>query len=277
MFLYRGESFRKVLLRIGEIRSLISSCVCVMALTATATKALRQDVQKIIGMKSPAIIALSPSKPNIMFAMRWHETVVEAFQPMLKQIEKDRVSFNRTIIYCRRFSDCGTLYMMFRQFLGQGFTEPVDAPDLPQFRLVDMYHSSTDPAVQEMILHRFSVQSSLRVVVSTVAFGMGIDCADVRQVVHLGPPDDVEAYIQETGRAGCDGQNAIAVLLLIKGARYEMDTTLHNYCKNTSVCRRNFLFSVFEGFQPGIVSPPYCCDICRSRCSPVCTEESFSF
>ena len=58
---------------------------------------------------------------------------------------------------------------------------------------------------------------------------MGIDCADVRQFVHLGPPDDVEAYIQETGRAGRDGQIAIAVLLLIKGARYEMDTTLHDY------------------------------------------------
>ena len=71
VFLYRGESFRNVLLRIGEIRSLISSCVCVMALTATATKPLRQDVQNMIGIKSPAIIALSSSK----FAMRWHETL----------------------------------------------------------------------------------------------------------------------------------------------------------------------------------------------------------
>ena len=63
-----------------------------------------------------------------------------------------------------------------------------------------MYHSSTDTVVKDMILSRFSVQSSLRVVVAKVAFGMGIDCTDIRQIVHLGPPDDVEGYIQETGR-----------------------------------------------------------------------------
>ena len=189
---------------------MIPSCVRVMAITATA---LRQDVQQIIGMKSPAIIALSPSKPNIMFVVRRHETVMEAFQPMLEQIRKERVSFHRTVIYCRRFSDCGTLYVMFKQFLGQGFTEPADALDLPRFRLIEMYHSSTDPIVQETILHRFSVQSSLRVVIATVTFGMGIDCADIRQVVHLGPPDDVDAYIQEIGRAGRDGQKSIAALI----------------------------------------------------------------
>ena len=99
MLLYRGESF---ILQIGGIGSLIPSCVRVMALTATATKALQQDVQQIIGMNSPAIIALSPSEPNIMFFVRRHETVMETFQ-------KERVSFHRTVIYCRRFSDCGTL------------------------------------------------------------------------------------------------------------------------------------------------------------------------
>ena len=56
------------------------------------------------------------------------------------------------------------------------------------------------------------MQSSLRVVIATVAFGMGIDCAAIRQVVHLGAPDDVEAYIQDTCRAGRDGQNLIAAL-----------------------------------------------------------------
>ena len=80
-----------------------------MALTVTTTKVLQQNVQNIIGMKSPAIIALSPSKPNIMFVVRQHESLMEAFQPKLEQIRKKCVSFHRTVIYCRRFSDCDTL------------------------------------------------------------------------------------------------------------------------------------------------------------------------
>ena len=52
---------------------------------------------------------------------------------------------------------------------------------------------------------------------------MGIDCADIRQIVHLGPPDDVEGYIQETGRTGRDGQSSLAVLLLLKGATQYCD------------------------------------------------------
>ena len=86
-----------------------------------------------------------------------------------------------------------------RDALGREFTEPVGAPDLPQFRLVDMFHSSVDIEIKENILLNFSKPSQLRIVISTVAFGMGIDCPDVRQIVHLGPPEDVESYIQETG------------------------------------------------------------------------------
>ena len=234
-------------------------------------------MQHVIGMKSPTIIVLNPSRSNIMFVVKFKDTITQAFSSMMGQIAKDRHLFPRTVIYCRRFSDCGDLYMMFRKFLGKDFTEPKDAPDLPQFRLVDMYHSSTDPVVKDMILSRFSTQSSLRIVISTVAFGMGIDCTNIRQIVHLGPPDDVEAYIQETGRAGRDGQRSLAALLLLKGARHQMDKTLRGYCQNASVCRRNMLFNQFKPVVNPVCS---CCDICKSRCMlvscPVCTE-SLSF
>ena len=96
--------------------------------------------------------------------------------------------------------------------------------------LVEIYHSSTDPVVKEAVSSCFATMSDLRVVITTVAFGMGIDCPDVRQVIHVGPPDDVEAYIQETGQVGHDGHQSVAVLLL-KGARPQMDMAMHNYCK----------------------------------------------
>ena len=73
--------------------------------------------------------------------------------------------------------------------------------------------SCTEESVKEVVLKRFTQESNLRIVVATVAFGMGIDCHDVRQLIHLGPPIDIEAYVQETGRAGRDGSPALALLL----------------------------------------------------------------
>ena len=65
-----------------------------------------------------------------------------------------------------------------------------------------MFTSITDTHIKEEIIRFFTKQSRLRIVVGTIAFGMGIDCHDVRNIIHFGAPDDVESYIQETGRAG---------------------------------------------------------------------------
>jgi len=72
--------------------------------------------------------------------------------------------------------------------LGEQFTNPTDAPDVPEFRVVDMFHSKTDPVVKESNVSNFCRSSCLKVVIATVAFGMGIDCPDVRKVIHLGAP-----------------------------------------------------------------------------------------
>lgn len=140
-FSHRGESFRKVLLKVGEMRSLAHEAVNVMALTATATTAVRQEVEQVLGMREPIVIAVSPAKANIYYSIKKCETMSEAFTPMLAQLKALRCHFPRTLIYCTRFSDCGNLYLLFKDFLQDGFTEPIDAPDMPQFRLVDMYHS----------------------------------------------------------------------------------------------------------------------------------------
>lgn len=113
-----------------------------------------------------------------------------------------RVDFPKTIIYGQSFSVCADIYIFLRGELGTNFTEPVHAPDVPSFRLVDMFTSVTDSWHKTEIIQLFKKRSSLRIVIATIAFGMGVDCADVRQILHVGLPDDTSSYIQETGRAG---------------------------------------------------------------------------
>ena len=92
---------------------------------------------------------------------------------MIKGLQKEKNNFLRTIIYCRRFSDCADLYSLFEKELGVNFTEPPGCPDVPEARYVDMFMSCTDPLVKETILSRFTQsESSLRIVIGTVAFGM---------------------------------------------------------------------------------------------------------
>ena len=84
---------------------------------------------------------------------------------------------------------------------------------LSKFRLVEMFTSCTPIGVKDQIISSFTKETILSVVISTVAFGMGINCCGVKKIVHFGPPDNVESYIQETGCAGRDGSLSHAIFL----------------------------------------------------------------
>ena len=71
---------------------------------------------------------------------------------------------------------------------------------------------------------------------------MGVDCPNVRQKIHLGTLEEKESYIQETGQAGCDGQQAFAMLLFVKGMRQYVDKGIKKYIMNCDLCRRKFVF-----------------------------------
>lgn len=82
--------------------------------------------------------------------------------------------------------------------LGDLFTEPPHASDVSTYRIADMFTSVTDSDVKESILTSFKcVDAQLHIVISTIAFRMGVDCQNVQKVVHYGPSSDVESYIQE--------------------------------------------------------------------------------
>ena len=114
-----GQTFRNVLLRIGEVRSLVPPAVCIVALTATATKTVQQQVTSILGMRSPSIVAVSPCKHNVIYCSKNSDNIEEAFLCMTDGLKKYRTNFPRTTIYCRKLSDCGKLYLCFKKNMGR--------------------------------------------------------------------------------------------------------------------------------------------------------------
>ena len=136
------------------------------------------------------------------------------------------------------------MYAAVIQNLGKEKNEPPGYPNLLEYRLVSMCTRASTPAMKELIMSIFSdTKSTLRVLIATTAFSMGIDIQDVRQVFHFGAPCDTEQYLQEIGRAGRDGELSYAIL--INGKNCFVQQTMKSYCENKDSCRHLKLFKSF--------------------------------
>ena len=174
----------------------------------------------------------------------------------------------RTLIYCQRSEDCADLYIHLRDNLGEFFTEPIDSPDLSKYRLVEMFTALTDEEVKSQIIDSLTSSSSpLQVVCATLAFGMGIDCPDIRQVIHWGTPEDADLYVQEIGHAGRDGNQALAILIKRRRNYHKIDNSMIALQNNGTVCQRFTLYSNMDNYQHQVCAPScLCCDVCVLNC-----------
>ena len=196
----RGETFRREYLAIGEARSLIPSHVNMMALTATATKSTRVQVCKLLGMVQAKVVSISPNRANIKYYVVTSSNIEDNFAPLVEEVRRQRLTMDKTIIFCRTYDDSSHIYLFLRSRLGPEGVDPIGVPNLAEFRLVDMFTGCTHPFVKDAILKNYSnPNGTLRIVVATVAFGMGLDCPNVRRVIHWGASNDIEAYMQGTG------------------------------------------------------------------------------
>lgn len=152
--------------------------------------------------------------------------------------------------------------------MGEQSTAPIGYPGLPQYRLFDMFMSGTHTSVKESIVASITAPaSSLRVLIATVAFGMGVNPPDIHCIIQCGPPSDIETYIQEVGRGGRDGKPTNAILFYSKSLKRFVSEDLVEYCEQGTICRRDQLFNDFDCYEHAPCNVGCkCCDICSRTC-----------
>uniref|UniRef100_A0A1X7TS72 DNA 3'-5' helicase n=1 Tax=Amphimedon queenslandica TaxID=400682 RepID=A0A1X7TS72_AMPQE len=192
---YVEEDFRLEYSYLCELHSIIAPSVNIMTLTATASDTLISHCIRDMGMIDLVIVQVSAVKDNLRDGVS-EVSSKEDFVPNVNSLKKERLSF-KSQLYFKKLVDCGLLFQLFKSMLGDEMSDPIGAPfQLPQYRMVDCFTKCTKDEIKDSILRNCKETNSvLRVIIATAAFGMGVNCVGVTQVIHWGPPSDVETYI----------------------------------------------------------------------------------
>ena len=265
-----GHDFRPDYKSLGETRRQFPG-VPVMALTATATENVKADVIHNLSMQSCEIFSSSFNRPNLSYTVIHKKGATKAaFQDILQKV-KVQYKNKPGIIYCLSRKNCEDLA---RDLLEQGVQ-------------AHFYHAGM-PANERTEIQRAWQRGTYKVIVATIAFGMGIDKPDVRFVIHNSIPKSLEGYYQETGRAGRDGLKSACYLYYSykdsaalkrfidesdgspeqKERARQMLRSVIQFCENRTDCRRVQILGYFaERFRK-----EDCGQSCDNCCSANVTE-----
>lgn len=222
-----GHDFRPDYLRLGRVRQELGNPQTV-ALTATATENVRQDILQTLQLQEPAVVISGFGRDNLDFGI----THCESRKAKFERIRQLMQQWKKGIIYC---STRKNVMAVFEEVQGYGST-------------VVAYHAGMTDEEREFSQNAF-ISGRADVVVATNAFGMGIDRADVRFVIHFEIPGSVEAYYQEAGRAGRDGELSACEMLF----------------NHADLKTQEFFF---EGSNPSVEQIRSVYNLLRSRCNP---------
>jgi len=198
-----GYDFRPSYLNIIKIRD-IKPQVPIIALTATATPKVAKDIQQKLGFKKENILQKSFERKNLSYSVLEEENIP---QRLIKIINKIKGS---GIIYLRNRKKTKEIADLLMQ-------NKISA---------EYYHAGLTPPTREKVQNNW-INNKTKVIVCTNAFGMGIDKPDVRFVIHLGLPECIEEYFQESGRAGRDEKKSYAILFYNETTRIELESNIN--------------------------------------------------
>jgi ATP-dependent DNA helicase RecQ len=257
-----GESFRPSYLRIGEIIEAAGHPL-VTAFTATASAPVLEKIEKYIfgaekdGEAGARRIIGNPDRSNICYSARGAILKDLAVRDLLAKYERP------AIVFCS--SRKGTENLA--RYLQNGLSE----------KEIKFYHAGLSRP-EKTAVEKWFFGSPGGVLVATCAYGMGVDKADIRTVIHRDCPPSVEAYLQESGRAGRDGKLSRAFLLWgpedegqLRRAKTEADRSrieaLLAYAHCTGSCRRENLLKLLNYDSNGTTPESDCCDVCGNDAS----------
>lgn len=252
-----GHDFRPEYLMLAQLKNFFPG-VPLIALTATADARTRQDIIDRLHLKDPAVFISSFNRPNLRYTVDSKEDSIDKLFQFLRTREAQS-----GIVYClsRRSTE-----QLAEQLQVEGYAA------LP-------YHAGLDREQRARHQDMF-LRDEVKIMVATIAFGMGIDKSNVRYVVHMDLPKNIESYYQETGRAGRDGLPADTLLFFSPGdvMKLKKFASIENNPEQTQIllqkldqmaayadltwCRRKFLLNYFDE-----QAPEFCgsCDICLAN------------
>lgn len=193
-----GYDFRPSYLRIADVRKLKPEAP-VLALTATATLRVVDDIQDKLGFSAKNVFRMSFERKNLAYIVRQCPDKLEEIQHILHSVNGSAIIYERSRKRSKEVSD-----LLNKAKIKSTF-----------------YNAGLESAIRDKRQKDWT-KGKVRVMVATNAFGMGIDKPDVRLVIHIDCPDSIEAYFQEAGRAGRDGAKAYAVLLYNKNDKAKL-------------------------------------------------------
>lgn len=212
-----GYDFRPSYMNIADIRKELPN-VPVLALTATATSEVTDDIQNILGFKEKNVFRKSFERKNLSYIVRESDNKTESLIKILSKIQGSAIVYVRSRLKTKEI-----------------------ATELAQHGLsADFYHAGLSSEDKTRKQNAWK-DNECRIIVSTNAFGMGIDKPDVRIVVHTDLPNSIEEYYQEAGRAGRDEKKAYAVILYSK-----TDSTKLKKRISDEFPERDFVIGVYE-------------------------------
>ncbi len=248
-----GQSFRKSYLQLGCLKDWFPN-VPMLALTGTATPEVQKDIIKFLKLDHPLEIRTGSDRPNLSYYVHLKTNLLNDLLPFVNHQQS-------TIIYCPT----------------RDSTEKVSELLFKNGVKCEAYHAGLYPQTKAQIHHYF-LTGEITCIVATIAFGMGIDKSDIRQIIHYGCPKDIESYTQEVGRGGRDGQPSQCHVFFSQtdfaGNRYFLkdihEPHLRSYKEKmiqavekylySQTCRRQFILEYFG--ETITHQNALCCDNC---------------